>query len=100
MASKPTSVSPLGDEPNASRRGFVAAAATIAAAAGAASSCGAVNVSPFLRWRRGGSQVRLGLGSGTLLDDDLGVTFWRETAWSTTTIPAASGTDRRVEIHG
>ena len=33
MASEHTSASPLGDEPNASRRGFIAAAATMAAAA-------------------------------------------------------------------
>ena len=36
MASEHTSASPLGDEPNASRRGFIAAAATMAAAAGGA----------------------------------------------------------------
>jgi len=36
MASEHTSVSPLGDEPKASRRGFIAAAATMAAAAGGA----------------------------------------------------------------
>ena len=35
MACEPTSVSPLGDKPNASRRGFVAAAATMAAAGAA-----------------------------------------------------------------
>ena len=40
MSSEPTYPSSLGDEPNASRRGFVAAA-TMAAAAGAASASGA-----------------------------------------------------------
>jgi enamine deaminase RidA (YjgF/YER057c/UK114 family) len=40
MTSESTSVPPLGDEPNASRRGFVAAAAGIAAAAGATGAGG------------------------------------------------------------
>jgi enamine deaminase RidA (YjgF/YER057c/UK114 family) len=48
MASEPTSVSPLGDEPNASRRGFVAAAATMAAAAGAACAGGAAQAQTAL----------------------------------------------------
>jgi hypothetical protein len=49
MASEHTSVSPLGDEPNASRRDFIAAAATMAAAAGGACqgpTYRAPNVSP------------------------------------------------------
>src|SRR5215467_5781799 len=42
MACEPTSVSPLGDKPNASRHGFIAAAATMAAAAAGAACAGGV----------------------------------------------------------